>query len=428
MKLIIKRIVACIVFLSILIFAFFKIDEVLEVKDSNIKYDQFFNSETNFDVIFMGTSHAYHSIYTQELWKNYGITSYNYGFSHGTLVENYYALREAIKYTSPKLVVVDLYGLMEYEDRGNGKYISGRIEQRHTMFDALPLTLDKIDAVRDIYDDYEDNYDFIFKFAMYHNRWDELTEKDFNYTASVEKGSDILYGHKTEEYTKVEEYEKVEINSVCASYIPKMVDLCSENDIELLFVYLPFAASERYQNVAHACEEYLKQFDCKYINMLDLGILNQTTDAYVDGTHLNHMGGYKTTVWLGNYLRENYDLPDYRNDKEYKSWNTDYEEYVDFKVSKFYKQPKYSSLIQNLLLAYGDDFTLELQIKGKNKKIKKDETLQAIFETYKTEFSDNFTIEEIDQPMYNGKKCDLVLTIKRNSTGEVVLNKGYKIR
>ena len=80
MKLILKRIAACVVFISILLFSFYKVSNLLEVKNAKVKYDRFFDNDTDYDVIFMGTSHAYHSIFTQDLWNNYGISAYNWGF------------------------------------------------------------------------------------------------------------------------------------------------------------------------------------------------------------------------------------------------------------------------------------------------------------------------------------------------------------
>ena len=55
--------------------------------------------------------------------------------------------------------------------------------------------------------------------------------------------------------------------------------------------------------------------------------------------HLNIWGAYKVTMDFGNYLNENYNLKDHRNDKSYKQWNIDYIKsevaaYVDTNKSK----------------------------------------------------------------------------------------------
>ena len=39
-----------------------------------------------------------------------------------------------------------------------------------------------------------------------------------------------------------------------------------------------------------------------------------------DGDHLNLFGTRKMTVYIGDYLRDNCDLTDHREDPAYKSW------------------------------------------------------------------------------------------------------------
>ena len=124
-----------------------------------------------------------------ELWDKYGIASYNWGYSNCTPAENYYLIQEILKYTSPKLIVLDVYGVIEYEQYNNGKYRTDRIEQQHVQFDSFPLSLNKIRAAKDLFDDYEHNEDFIWNFIMYHNRWSELDRSDFEYELNKEKGA-----------------------------------------------------------------------------------------------------------------------------------------------------------------------------------------------------------------------------------------------
>ena len=96
----------------------------LDKTDVDEKYKQFFASDTDFDVIVMGTSHAYNMILPQEMWRACGIASYNWGQGNCTLPEDYYILQLLSRYTSPKLVVIDLFGFV-------GHYrISGRLDRR----------------------------------------------------------------------------------------------------------------------------------------------------------------------------------------------------------------------------------------------------------------------------------------------------------
>ena len=41
--------------------------------------------------------------------------------------------------------------------------------------------------------------------------------------------------------------------------------------------------------------------------------------------HLNIYGSTKYTLYFAKYLKEHYDLPDHRDDKNYASWNKEYE-------------------------------------------------------------------------------------------------------
>ena len=55
--------------------------------------------------------------------------------------------------------------------------------------------------------------------------------------------------------------------------------------------------------------------------------LNWTGDTQDKGDHLNVYGAEKVTSYLGNYLEENYELEDHRNDPTYEAWNQLAEQY-----------------------------------------------------------------------------------------------------
>ena len=68
------------------------------------------------DVLFFGSSHAVSSLNPQVVYDTYGITSYNLGSEQQSLVVSYYWLREALKYQSPKAVIIDTYMLHKFSD------------------------------------------------------------------------------------------------------------------------------------------------------------------------------------------------------------------------------------------------------------------------------------------------------------------------
>lgn len=57
--------------------------------------------------------------------------------------------------------------------------------------------------------------------------------------------------------------------------------------------------------------------------------LDFATDFYDYGSHVNALGEGKCSAFLGSYLKENFDLPDRRGQKEYESWDAAYTLYQE---------------------------------------------------------------------------------------------------
>ena len=75
---------------------------------STSTYHQFYKMEKDtLDVLFFGASVAVNSFSPQELYNNFGITSYNLGSEQQSIFLSYFWLKEALTYQSPKVVVLD---------------------------------------------------------------------------------------------------------------------------------------------------------------------------------------------------------------------------------------------------------------------------------------------------------------------------------
>lgn len=352
----IKTIISVVVFIALLIGAIFACSSFLEQKQGFIEYEDFFEAKTNHDVIFLGTSHMYNSILPMELWQEYGIASYNWGYSNCTPAENYYLIQEILKYTAPKLLVLDLYGLIEYESFENGKYHTDRIEQQHVQFDEIPISLNKLRAAKDVFDNYDGNLDFLWNFAIFHHRWSELKEIDFTYEPSTQKGGSLLLGWKKCYFNPISQEEQAELDTVCFSYFLQILEYCEQNDIQLLCVYLPYGAPAAQQQVSNSVETIINGYEgCSYVNMLYEDIIDYSLDQY-DYSHLNYFGACKATSWLGQYLVDHYELDDYSQNEH---WIRDYEAYLQYKETLFEEQ---TSLVSHLIALWRTPYQGELEI------------------------------------------------------------------
>lgn len=405
----IKNIISCIIVAVLLVLALDKCSSLLELKTSTIKYTPFYEAKTNYDVIFLGSSHMYNTVYPMELWRDYGISSFNWGYSNCTPAVEYYLLQDLIKYTSPKLVVIDAYGIAE---TGHWtRYSVDSIGHYHAQFDRMPLSKVKIDAAEDVFEDYSGRADFIWDFMLYHNRWNILGKDDFDYDCSTEKGAEICSGTLGRTtYSKIPDGLKSdELYGFNMDAYLKMIEFCNEHDIPVLCVYTPCAAQEYNQRAANTMGDMVEEYpDCRYANMLNEGILNFDTDFIEDNDHLNYSGGTKTTAWMGQYLRDNYELDDY-SENEY--WKKDYEDYYEHKISLMMKQKSLPLYLPHLA---DEDLMAEAVIY--DKRVLEFDQMNCLFDNAGI----SPKVEEGD-----GDIC-AALTIRSNRTGEIVEEASFK--
>lgn len=350
----IKRIISCFLTMGLILLLLGYSAEKLENKESSGKYEPFFEQEEDFNVLFFGSSHVKYSVFPMELWGHYGIVSYNMGIEGQTLPATYWQMKNVLDYTSPELIVIDCYFLSK---------TSKLYDRMHPTWDGLPLSQSKIEAICDILNEEETDatpMEFFWDYILYHNRWDELQEADFNEEhVSTAKGcgylTEIETGH---EVTKISRENKLEENTIAIEYLEKMIQDCLDSGIDVLLTYLPFPAGEDFQKEANRVYDIAEKYDVNYINFLDLDLVNDKTD-YADYGHLNLSGGRKVTEYLGQYIAEHYDITDQRTNETYCEWHADYADYRNEKSMNF---KNFTSLDYYLLLLTDRDFLTFIEI------------------------------------------------------------------
>ena len=85
------------------------VSNLLERKVSTERFSEFWEDPEGFDVWFMGSSHMFYAVQPMELWKQYGIRSFNLASAGGNLLQVYWTMMCALQYSQPELIVVDTY-------------------------------------------------------------------------------------------------------------------------------------------------------------------------------------------------------------------------------------------------------------------------------------------------------------------------------
>ena len=295
----------------------------------------FYNEDKNsLDVIFMGNSDSYRGIDPLAMYHEYGFTSYAY-VSAGQRVWTGYALfEEAIKYQKPKLILFNTDALFQTNQSMTGNYSKS--------YDNLRFSINKIKAV------FDKNYDVetservakLLPILGYHSRYTELTKDDLKYAFYNEryalKGMDMVayrVPYKGDKNYMKDNKRVIELPKSNIEYIDKMYDKCKELGIEFALYHVPSPESSSYEKYA-AVDAYAKEKGIKHYELnLDIDSIgiDWSTDTSDGGDHLNMFGAEKTSIYLGKLLKEDFNLPDHRGEDKYKSWDEDYNTYLDLR-------------------------------------------------------------------------------------------------
>lgn len=346
-----KKIIINIFLIFSSVFILFIIQKLLMPKYvSNIQegslVEEYYKEKTKHDVIFIGDCEVFSNISPITLWENYGITSYIRGSAQQLIWHSYYLLEDTLRYEKPKLVIYNVLA-MKYNEPQKEAY------NRLTL-DGMKFSNTKINAIINSKMEDESTLSYLFPILRYHSRWSELTADDFKYIFNKPKishngylmRSDIKAVGYLPRDKKLADYYLGE-NSY--KYLEKITRLCKENDIKLILIKSPSVYPYWHDEWDEQIVDYAKANDIEYINFLKLNDeigIDYQKDTYDGGLHLNLSGAEKFTLYLGNILKEKYELKDYRNDIIIKdNWNKKIEFYNNMKEQQEFELSEYGYLI-----------------------------------------------------------------------------------
>lgn len=297
---------------------------VLKSEDGIKQMESYYlQTEDTVDALLMGSSHIYCDINTGILWDEYGISAFDLGGAEQPYWNTYYFLKEALKTQNPKVIVLDITipGIRSVEYQPEVWSVTNLygMKWNRNRYEATKISVPAGNAYHKV----------INPFNTMHTRYDELKKDDFvDVNRSVNyKGFDLREAvdpHEMVDMSDVTDVapmtEKEEI------YFRKIIEYTKEKNIPLLLVSVPFpvheyeGAQEIYNYELEIAEEegipYI-DFNKGYYDKIGLDFSEDLADVF----HLNTSGNEKFTKYLGNILKERYDLEDHRGDKKYSSWD-----------------------------------------------------------------------------------------------------------
>lgn len=263
------------------------------------KINGFFNSpKDKYDVVFVGSSHAYCSFNPLIIWSETELDSYVLATQKQPLWASYYYIKEAISRQKPQLIVLDCYTASkddEYTDDATN----------YTFCDDFPFGINKLRLVHDSAGPGK-RFDLLVRFTKYHSRWSELTSDDFGY--NPKKLSDWLNGYCMLTATKPDAAKpyvgsaevKIPLSDKNRDALLRIINLCRETGTALMVVKTPSGetAAEKgyYESVGEICRENEVEF-IDY-NELYKTIGLESEKDFFDDAHLNMRGAQKFSEYF----------------------------------------------------------------------------------------------------------------------------------
>lgn len=323
-----KRTLRVALWVAALIACLLLADRVTRRDDSERKYGPFFADEQGFDVLLLGTSRMLDGVSPMELWRDYGITSYNMANSSECLDVTEWVLRIALEKHAPKVAVIDVY------------YIGRRVDDawtypyRHLFLDAVPLSPLKVQAVRATLP--QSSYlEFLMPFSLYHGRWEEMLSGTTERLIDCEPfmmGSELRIGRTVpEHFERTTEQNEQELPGTPA--LRRIAALCRERGIQPVFVAIPAPISRQEQMDVNGVALVAEELNVPFVNLFDVeGLVDFETDCYDEVGHMNPDGASKVTAYLGDWLASHCELEDRRGAPGSEAWDERLAQYEAYRA------------------------------------------------------------------------------------------------
>ena len=319
-----KKVGFAVLWAAALVVCLLGLDRALRREDGARKYSAFYAETQPIDVYFLGTSHVMDAVYPMELWRDYGIVSYNFGNPAETPEATYWTLRLALAQNKPKLVVMDVC----YIDRAQSE--SGSAALAHLYLDEVPLSMEKLRAIWSLFPA-GSRAEFVFPLIANHGRWEELLggAQDTTDCLPCMRGAELRVG-RAEPAPFVRTLEADATETPGKQAVRSIIELCRSEGIEVALIAVPYPADEAKQRMMNSAQAIADEYGIAFYNLFDVeGLVDFDTDCYDAMSHLNPDGAVKVSAWLGETLSAAYDLPDRRGDAGYAHWDAALAEYQE---------------------------------------------------------------------------------------------------
>lgn len=288
------------------------------------------------DAVMIGTSGIDRYWIASKGYEEYGLTVYPLSTSRQSSWLTLSVVKEAFINQNPKLIVLDI---RPYVVDYNKKFSYYEAPVRYladipslSLGNKLEVIRRSLKALKDIYPEEDiDELSFYYSFIKYHSRWEEedivsnITRDypDFGYMGFHMVKSTTLRTFKEKKDAAGTEV-RAELNPICEYYLYELLDYLAELDCEVLFVDTPHFRTSREAERANTICDIVEKYGFESL-VCEVDENYDKVADFCDSGHTNYYGAEKFSKFLAEYLVENYEFPDRRNDEKCARWNGTYD-------------------------------------------------------------------------------------------------------
>lgn len=278
---------------------------------SRMNWEEFYDMQSDsLDVLVAGSSHAFINFDTYTFSKYSDQEIYVMGTAGQDIIQTYYSLKEAFKYQAPKLVIVEVGAVYLL----NPPITSSTYETRIRSFDSMRPSINKLILFTKLFR-HDEWINTLFPLVREHSNWmykDVLYNNITNKMAFSFKSYRGHIAHNTVfDKSKIDEYGKFEVSTeeICdvnIEMLQKIIELCNENDSEIVLIMAPWLSSFTqqldYEKIHSQIEEVSNENGVLYYdynniyNEVGFNYEHFANDPVGINQHLNFCGSYYLTI------------------------------------------------------------------------------------------------------------------------------------
>ncbi|MEN6461523.1 MAG: hypothetical protein ABFC94_09180 [Syntrophomonas sp.] len=282
--------------------------------DPRLRWVEFYGTQQNIDLLFLGSSHAYRSFDPRTFDSELSLNSFNLGNSNQNPIDSYFVLKEALRVSKPRMVVLEVFWVL-FETNDNKER---DFESACLVLDNIGPSLNKLSLIGNCFT-LEQMPKAIFLSIRYHNnimkpsilkenfegRWlgtHPLGDKTFAENQSYE-GKGYVATNRVATNTDLKEenyfltYSEPKWSSARFRSFEKCLELCQESGIKVIMVTAPLPPDtmgliKDYENIHNKFNQLAIKYNVKYVDYNEINkTLNLFNNNYFsDEHHLNSQG------------------------------------------------------------------------------------------------------------------------------------------